>query len=214
MLSCLLARSASAAIVVIAVGVVALGAPPAAAVAATPASATVLAQGAGLGASPSTAVRRVQRILERRGYDLGRPGVDGRFGPLTAAAVRRMQGRYGLAPDGIVGPKTRRVLNLIAAATARRTRTGSRRSSPPRQPATRPPAQATPSRPTPAPRAPAARPSGRTVAPRADGNGDSGVATIVAALAALIALIVVVGTLLRSRRSDSGLQVAPIHGEL
>jgi peptidoglycan hydrolase-like protein with peptidoglycan-binding domain/DNA invertase Pin-like site-specific DNA recombinase len=214
MLSCLLARSASAAIVLMTVGVVALGAPLPAAVAATPASATVLAEGAGLGASPSTAVRRVQRILRRHGYSLGRPGVDGRFGPLTAAAVRRMQGRYGLVPDGIVGPKTRRVLDLIAAATAPRTRSGNRRSRPPRQTTTRPPAQTTPSRTTPAPRVPATQPLGRTVAPSAGGNGEPRLATVVAALAVLISLIALVSTLLRGRRTARGLQLAPIHGEL
>src|SRR4051794_36371302 len=56
-----------------------------------------LVQGAGMGAKPSTAVRRVQRVLKRHGYSLGAPGVDGRFGPLTDAAVRRLQSDYGLA---------------------------------------------------------------------------------------------------------------------
>src|SRR5919201_889752 len=62
--------------------------------AAVPATATatthapLLAQGAGMGAKPSAAVRSVQRTLRSRGYSLGRPGVDGRFGPLTAAAGR------------------------------------------------------------------------------------------------------------------------------
>jgi DNA invertase Pin-like site-specific DNA recombinase/peptidoglycan hydrolase-like protein with peptidoglycan-binding domain len=72
----------------------------------------VLAQGAGMGANPSAQVRVVQRALQRRGYDLGPPGVDGRFGPLTAAAVRQMQSDYGLAADGIVGQRTRKELRL------------------------------------------------------------------------------------------------------
>src|SRR6185312_6062466 len=59
----------------------------------------VLAQGAGMGATPSARVRQVQRALQRRGYAVGQPGVDGRFGPLTAAAVRRLQAARGLPVD-------------------------------------------------------------------------------------------------------------------
>jgi DNA invertase Pin-like site-specific DNA recombinase/peptidoglycan hydrolase-like protein with peptidoglycan-binding domain len=88
------------------------------AAAATPARAAttqtpVLAEGAGMGSSPSTAVRRVQRLLRNKGYSLGQPGIDGRFGPLTAAAVRRLQTDYGLKVDGVVGPKTRKLVRLI-----------------------------------------------------------------------------------------------------
>jgi DNA invertase Pin-like site-specific DNA recombinase/peptidoglycan hydrolase-like protein with peptidoglycan-binding domain len=71
-----------------------------------------LAQGAGMGDKPNPAVRRVQRVLDRRGYDLGPAGVDGRFGPYTDGAVRQLQSDRGLAADGIVGPRTNRALGL------------------------------------------------------------------------------------------------------
>jgi DNA invertase Pin-like site-specific DNA recombinase/peptidoglycan hydrolase-like protein with peptidoglycan-binding domain len=86
---------------------------PATAEAQTTTQTPVLAQGAGMGAQPSVAVRRVQRVLRAHGYRLGRPGVDGRFGPLTAAAIRKLQADYGLSVDGIVGAKTRRLVGLL-----------------------------------------------------------------------------------------------------
>jgi peptidoglycan hydrolase-like protein with peptidoglycan-binding domain len=36
--------------------------------------------------------------------------VSGFFGVRTAAAVRRMQRRHGLTPDGVVGPRTWHIL--------------------------------------------------------------------------------------------------------
>jgi hypothetical protein len=85
----------------------------------------MLSQGVGMGSKPSVRVRAVQRVLHRRGYDLGAPGVDGRFGPLTDAAVRRLQANSGLVADGVVGDQTRRALRL--------SRAGARRSVQPRR---------------------------------------------------------------------------------
>ena len=45
-----------------------------------------------------------------RRFGLSTSSVDGRFTAGTAAALRRFQGRRGLAPDGIAGPKTYRAL--------------------------------------------------------------------------------------------------------
>ena len=56
----------------------------------------------------SAAVRRLQRGLRRAGYSPG--PIDGRYGPLTAAAVERFQAVHRLRVDGIVGPQTRQAL--------------------------------------------------------------------------------------------------------
>src|SRR6187200_1977320 len=90
---------------------VALSTPTPAIASDTPTTATtvVLAQGAGFDRPHGSArVRALQRRLRTRGVDPG--PVDGRFGPLTAAAVRRYQRAHRLADDGIVGPHTARQL--------------------------------------------------------------------------------------------------------
>ena len=49
-------------------------------------------------------VRQMQERLKAHGIDPG--PIDGQFGPLTQAAVRRFQEAQGLGTDGIAGPKT------------------------------------------------------------------------------------------------------------
>ncbi len=51
-------------------------------------------------------VKTVQRILKDMGYDLGRYGVDGDFGPMTDKAVKAFQKDKKLEVDGIVGINT------------------------------------------------------------------------------------------------------------
>jgi peptidoglycan hydrolase-like protein with peptidoglycan-binding domain len=73
----------------------------------------------------SDRVRGVQRSLNRLGYRAGR--VDGLFGPITEAAVRRFQQASGLGVDGIVDPRTTASLRPAAAAArleAERARNG------------------------------------------------------------------------------------------
>jgi peptidoglycan hydrolase-like protein with peptidoglycan-binding domain len=57
------------------------------------------------------AVRRVQRALVDAGHYLTDHGVDGIYGPETAAAVEAFQQANGLSQDGIVGDGTLQVLD-------------------------------------------------------------------------------------------------------
>ncbi len=56
-------------------------------------------------------VEMLQRILLSIGYNPG--PIDGIFGPLTQMAVIQFQMDNGLVPDGIVGPRTYEILDLV-----------------------------------------------------------------------------------------------------
>lgn len=57
---------------------------------------------------------RLQRELERLGYDTG--GADGIYGNRTISAVKAFQADHGLPVDGMVGPQTRRALQDALAS--------------------------------------------------------------------------------------------------
>jgi peptidoglycan hydrolase-like protein with peptidoglycan-binding domain len=165
---------------------------------------TVLAQGAGMGAKPSAQVRRVQLALQRRGYDVGAPGVDGRFGPLTAAAVRRLQAARGLAVDGLVGKRTRVALRLTGRASTPRRRSGAQRA------AATPARESTPS--SPSTTADATRPTTTTSASRVDDRSSGVVAAVLlwGLLAAIAALAIAgVARWVARTRSPKGLREEP-----
>lgn len=67
--------------------------------------------------STGRAVRDLQTKLSGAGYWLG--SVDGSFGHLTQQAVYAIQKYYGLARDGVCGPKTWAKVNLRARPRAR-----------------------------------------------------------------------------------------------
>ena len=54
--------------------------------------------------------REVQTVLKKWGYYTG--SVDGINGPLTKAAVKKFQRKYGLTADGVVGPLTAAKMGL------------------------------------------------------------------------------------------------------
>ena len=56
--------------------------------------------------SKGEAVRELQTMLDKLGYDLGPCGIDGDFGKATEAAVRSFQSVHRLTVDGIAGPAT------------------------------------------------------------------------------------------------------------
>ena len=75
--------------------------------------------------SKGDAVRELQTMLLKLGYDLGPCGTDGDFGKATEAAVRSFQSDHRLAVDGVVGKNTwaelEKSLNQIAGKPSEET---------------------------------------------------------------------------------------------
>ena len=112
---------------------------------AAPSTSTVLKQGTGMVAKPSVRVQSVQRALVRRGYSIGASGVDGRFGPRTAQAVRRFQAARDLKVDGVVGPQTRAALRRTTRSATAKTKSADRGRPAARAPqGSQPPSSITP----------------------------------------------------------------------
>ena len=75
--------------------------------------ATMLSNG-----SAGEEVKKLQKALQDKGYDLGSYGADGIFGAKTESAVRQYQKDNGLVVDGIAGEKTLGSLYAQPKATA------------------------------------------------------------------------------------------------
>ena len=56
-------------------------------------------------------VRRLQSRMSAVGFDTG--GVDGRFGPKTETAVRKLQQDFNLTVDGVVGSQSWDVVDAL-----------------------------------------------------------------------------------------------------
>lgn len=51
-------------------------------------------------------VEKLQTALHELGYDLGKPGIDGKLGPITEKAIKAFQEANGIIANGVVGPDT------------------------------------------------------------------------------------------------------------
>jgi peptidoglycan hydrolase-like protein with peptidoglycan-binding domain len=82
-------------------------------------------KGSGMSGTGDVQVAALQKKLQSAGYDLGSTGVDGKYGPRTAEAVKKFQKDVGLTPDGVAGPQTLPKIMDIPVASAADGTTGS-----------------------------------------------------------------------------------------
>lgn len=69
--------------------------------------------------APSEDVRQAQRQLVAKGYDVGKSGIDGLFGPDTGKAVLRFQADHGLTQTGALDTATMAVLFDVPKSQAK-----------------------------------------------------------------------------------------------
>lgn len=60
------------------------------------------------GSSNTEDIKKLQTALEELGYDLGKSGIDGKFGSATKKALQAFQLKNELDSDGILGEKTKK----------------------------------------------------------------------------------------------------------
>jgi peptidoglycan hydrolase-like protein with peptidoglycan-binding domain len=76
-------------------------------------------KGSGMSGTGDVQVAALQKKLQSAGYDLGSTGVDGKYGPRTAEAVKKFQKDVGLTPDGVAGPQTLpKIMDIPVAGNA------------------------------------------------------------------------------------------------
>lgn len=85
-----------------------------------------LKSGTGMTGGANAQVRSLQTDLGNVGYKVT---VDGRFGPQTTAAVKKLQTEHGLPATGNVDPATKGLLAGLAAGAASKTTTSSKSQS-------------------------------------------------------------------------------------